>query len=121
MNEDMIVIGWTDTYISSYPTAEFSEDRKKSLIERIRKRKYDFNFSDYQFLSYCCPIYSDGKICVLNKQQFDNVIKEAWNGVPRTRRLIPSDVIDDDPICGILFEKPKFKEQFLKGEDNGKS
>ena len=115
----MTVVGWTDTYITSHPIAEFSEPRKRALIERIRKRRYDFNFADYQFVSYCCPMYEDGKICVLNKQQFDSVMDEAWKDTLRIQRLIPSDVIEDEEFDGILFEKPKFKQQFKEGENNG--
>jgi hypothetical protein len=113
----MIVVGWTDTYIASCPIADFSEVRKKALIERIRKRKYNFNFADYQFLSYCCPMYEDGKICVLNKQQFDDVMNEAWKDIPRTKRLMPIDVISIQPVNGVLYEKEKFIPK--DGENNG--
>ena len=34
-------------------------------------------------------------------------------------RLMPMDVIDDEPFSEVLFEKPKFKEQFKEGESNG--
>ncbi len=112
----MIVVGWCDTYISSYPTAEFSDARKRALVERIRKRKYNFNFTDYQFLSYCCPVYEDGKICVLNKQQFDDVMNEAWKDIPRSNRLMPLDVINIHPINGVLYEKEKFIPK--DGENN---
>ena len=104
-----IVIGWCDTYTSSLPVADFSEPRKKALVERIRKRGYDFNFNDYQFLSYCCPVYEDGKICVLTKPQFDHVIKEAWRDMHRSQRLLPIDVINRKPINGILYEKEKWE------------
>lgn len=111
-----IVVGWTDTYIASCPIAEFSEVRKRALVERIRKRKYNFNFTDYQFLSYCCPVYEDGKICVLNKQQFDDVMNEAWKDIPRTQRLMPLDVINRNPINSVLYEKEKWEPK--DGENN---
>lgn len=110
------VIGWTDTYISSHPIAEFSDVRRRALIERIRKRKYNFNYTDYQFLSYCCPVYEDSKICVLNKQQFDDVMDEAWRDIPRAQRLMPLDVINIQPVNGVLYEKEKFIPK--DGENN---
>ena len=109
-----IVVGWCDTYTSALPVADFSESKKQALIDRIRKRRYDFGYSDYQFLSYCCPVYQDKTICVLTKTQFDNVMSEAWKDIPRTQRLIPIDVIQDKPFNEILFEKNKFKEQFME-------
>lgn len=112
-----VVVGWTDTYIASCPVADFSETRRRALIERIRKRRYNFNFTDYQFLSYCCPVYEDGKICVLNKQQFDDVMDEAWKDIPRSKRLMPLDAIDRQPINGVLYEKEKFEPK--EGENNG--
>lgn len=111
------VVGWCDTYTSALQVTDFSEPRKRALIERIRKRRYDFNFTDYQFLSYCCPVYEDNKICVLNKQQFDNVMDEAWKDIPRTKRLMPQDVINMQPIDGVLYEKEKFIPK--DGENNG--
>lgn len=113
----MIVVGWTDTYITSHPIAEFSEPRRRALVERIRKRRYNFNFTDYQFLSFCCPVYEDGKICVLSKQQFDDVMKEAWKDMPIMQRLMPIDVIDRVPIDFVLYEKEKFEPK--DGENNG--
>ena len=109
----MIVIGWCDTYCNSYSRAVFTEERKRALIERIRKRRYNFNFNDYQFLPYCCPMYDDNAVCVLNKKQFDDVMDEAWKDIPRSSRLIPMDVINDKPENDILFEKQKFREQFI--------
>ena len=111
------VIGWCDTYTSALPTTEFSEPRRRALVERIRKRKYDFNFTDYQFLPYCCAVYEDGKICVLNKQQFDETMHEAWKDIPRTERLMPMDVIDRQPINSVLYEKEKWEPK--ESENNG--
>lgn len=108
------VVGWCDTYTSTLPVTDFSESKRQALIERIRKRRYDFNYNDYQFLSYCCPVYQDKTICILTKQQFDNVMDEAWRDIPRAQRLMPVDVIQDTPSNEILFEKNKFKEQFME-------
>ena len=33
--------------------------------------------------------------------------------------LVKCYVIDDEPLNEVLFEKPKFKEQFKDGESNG--
>ena len=44
---------------------------------------------------------------------------EAYGDLPRGARLTPMDAIDDKPVNEILFEKNKFKEQFMGGEANG--
>lgn len=111
----MTVIGWTDCYSGMYPVVTFTEDRKKALIERIRKRRYVFNHADHCFLPYCCPVYSDKVVCELNKAQFDSVMSEAYKEMPRGQRLLPQDAITSAPKNGILYEKEKF---FKEGENN---
>jgi hypothetical protein len=105
------VIGWTDCFLGQIPTATFTEDRKKALVERIRKRKYNFNFSDHQFLPYCCPVYDDKVSCELNKAQWDSVMSEAYGDMPRGPRLMPQDVIARPPKNGVLYEKEKFETE----------
>lgn len=113
------VIGWTDAYGSKYQTTPFTEERKKALIERIRKRKYNFNHFDHEMLG-CAPVYEDKVICVLNKSQFDAVMSEAYKDIPRGQRLLPQDVIESHTVNGVLLEKDKFKEIFEEGDnDNG--
>ena len=109
------VIGWTDCYSNNCPVVEFTEDRKRALIERIRKRRYEFNHADHCFLPYCAPVYGDRTMCELNKQQWDGVMSEAYKDVPRGQRLLPQDVITIPVKNGILFEKAKFAEE---GDDN---
>ena len=109
------VIGWTDCFRGTYPTATFTEDRKKALVERIRKRKYNFNFADHQFLPYCCPVYGDKVVCELTKPQWDSIMSEAYKDMPRGPRLLPQDVITIPVKNGILFEKEKFAAE---GDDN---
>ena len=109
------VVGWTDCFLGRLPVVTFTEDRKKALIERIRKRKYNFNFADHQFLPYCCPVYGDKVVCELNKTQWDNVMSEAYKEMPRGQRLLPQDVINRAPKNGILYEKEKFQEE---GDDH---
>lgn len=109
------VIAWTDCYSGIYPVATFTEDRKRALIERIRKRRYNFNYQDHCFLSYCCPVYDDKVVCELTKPQWDNVMSEAYKEMPRGQRLLPQDVIEDTPINGVLYEKRKF---YQEGDDN---
>ena len=104
-----VVIGWTGAFDGVYPTTTFTEDRKKALVERIRKRKYDFNYADHQFLPYAAPVYKDNVICVLTKSQWDNVMDEAYRDVPRGPRLMPMDVITRAPKNGVLYEKEKFE------------
>ena len=104
------VIGWTSCYEGNYPVVTFTPERKKALIERIRKRKYVFNHADHCFLPYCCPVYEDKVVCELNKVQFDSVMAEAYKDVPLGQRLLPQDVITKPPKNGVLFEKEKFEE-----------
>lgn len=108
------VIGWTDAYTTQYPTVSFTEERKKALIERIRKRRYNFNHFDHEMMG-CAPFYDDKVICILTKSQFDSVMAEAYKEIPRGQRLMPQDVIDDKPVNGVLYEKKKF---YTEGDGN---
>ena len=116
MNEDMIVIGWTFAYLSNYPTKPFTQERRKALIERIRKRRYNFTHNDHQFLSYTAPFYNDNTLCVLTKQEWDSVMKEAYKDIPCSARLIPQDVIDRPEINTVIYEKEKWEPK--EGESN---
>lgn len=110
MKDDrLIVIGWTSAFLSPHKTVEFTLERRKALIDRIRKREYDFTFNDHQFGFYGAPFYSDNVLCVLSKQEFDSVLKEAYKDRPRTARLLPEDVIDRRPINDVLYEKEKWE------------
>jgi hypothetical protein len=111
------VIGWTDAYGSKYPTVTFTEERKKALIERIRKRNYCFNHFDHEMLPYGCPFYDDNVLCVLTKTQWDAVLNEAYKDETFPPRLMPMDVIATKPINSILYEKEKFIPK--DGENNG--
>lgn len=106
------VIGWTSAYLSSYPVVKFTEMRRKALVERIRKRAYDFTFNDHQFQNHGAPFYADNVICVLSKAEWDSVLEEAYHNRLREGRLLPEDVIDRKPVKDVLFEKEKweFKE-----------
>ena len=110
----MTVIGWSDAYGGAIPTVTFTVERKKALVERIRKRKYNFNHFDHEMLG-CAPVYDDKVMCVLTKSQFDNVMDEAYKDVPRGQRLLPQDIIDDRIVNGILYEKKKF---YMEGENS---
>ena len=110
-----IVVGWTDCYLGYCRVAPFTEERKIALIERIRKRKYNFNYTDHCYLPYGSPVYNDKMSCELTKQQWDAVMSEAYKDIPLGQRLMPQDVIDDIPRDGILYEKRKF---YMEGEQN---
>lgn len=110
----MTVIGWSDAYGGAVPTVAFTSERKRSLVERIRKRKYNFNHFDHEMLG-CAPVYDDGVMCVLTKAQFDSVMNEAYDDMRRGPRLLPHDVITRPVKNGILFEKEKFEQE----GDNG--
>lgn len=110
----MIVVGWTDAFGNTVPTASFTTERKKALVERIRKRKYNFNHFDHEMMG-CAPVYDDRVMCVLTKAQFDSVMDEAYGDMRRGPRLMPQDVIARPVKNGILYEKDKFAEE---GENN---
>ena len=103
------VIGWTSAYDGIYPTVTFTDDRKKALVERIRKRGYNFNHFDHEMLPYGVPFYSDKVLYVLTKHQWDSVMDEAYGDMSRGPRLMPMDVIDRRPINSVLYEKEKFE------------
>ena len=109
MKEINPVIGWTSAYLSSYETTDFTLDRRKALVERIRKREYDFTFDHHQFDLYGAPFYSDNVLCVLSRSEWDSVMEEAHKDRPRTARLTPEDVIYRNPIDGVLYEKEKWE------------
>lgn len=111
----MTVTGWTDAYGGAVPTVTFTAERRKALVERIRKRKYNFNHFDHEMLG-CAPVYDDRVMCVLTKSQFDDVMSEAYKDSPRGPRLLPHDVITRLPKNGVLFEKEKFEQE---DDDNG--
>ena len=108
------VIGWTDAYTTKYQVVPFTGERRKALVERIRKRRYNFNHFDHEMLG-CAPFYDDKVICVLTKVQFDDVMSEAYKEFPRGPRLLPQDVITSVPKNGILYEKEKFQQE---GDNN---
>ena len=102
------VIGWVSAYLNNYPEAEFTEERRKALIERIRKREYNFTYEAHQTLPYAAPFYSDKKYCLLTKPQWDETFAEAYRDNPRGTRKLLMDVITSPPKNDVLFEKKKF-------------
>lgn len=113
----MTVVGWVDCWTSPYRQAPFSSERKKALVERIRKRRYNFTYDAHQTLPYAAPFYDDNVLCVLNKNQWDMVMDEAYRDIPRGERLMPQDVITTSPKNDVLYEKEKFIPK--EGELNG--
>lgn len=111
------VIGWTSAYFSNYPTAEFTKERRSMLVDRIKKRRYNFNYFDHCNLNYCAPFYADEVLCILTKQEWDSVMDEAYGEYPRGARLMPEDVIERKPINTVLYEKIKWEPK--EGESNG--
>lgn len=110
------VVGWTSAYFSNYSTAQFTQERRRALVDRIRKRNYNFNYFDHQNLNYCTPFYADGVICVLTKDQWNSVMDEVYYEIPRGARLMPEDVIERASINDVLYEKEKWEPK--EGENN---
>ena len=111
----MIVVGWTDAFCGTCREVSFTKERQKALVERIRKRRYNFNHQDHQFLPYASPVFDDNTTCVFTKAQWDGVMDEAYGDMRRGPRLMPQDVITRAPKNGVLYEKDKFAEE---GENN---
>ena len=109
MNKLNPVVGWTGAYTSGYNQAPYTEERKQALVDRIRKRKYNFTHMDHQFLDYAAPFYEDKVLCVLNKHEWDEAISEAYRDETLGKRLMPEDVIDRAPVDGVLYEKEKWE------------
>ena len=103
------VIGWVDAWLSPYSQVTFTEERRKALVERIRKRKYNFTHQVHQTMPYAAPFYADEVLCVLDKKQWDSVMQEAYKDEKLGPRLMPMDVIDRRPIKDVLYEKEKFE------------
>lgn len=103
------VIGWTDAYLSDYPTVSYTDERKRALVDRIRQRGYNFTYDAHQTLPAAAPFYSDGVICVLTKQQWDAAMNEAYKEMPRGSRLMPMDVITRPLKKSVLYEKEKYE------------
>lgn len=110
-----VVIGWCDSYTRKYQTAPFTKERKQALVERIRKRRYNFQHFYHQFMPFAAPYYDDGVICVLTKPQWDDVMTMAYKDSPLGPRLMPQDVITRPPKNDVLFEKEKYE---VKGDDS---
>ena len=106
----MTVIGWTGAWDNVVPTSTFTKEKEKALIERIRKRRYNFNQFDHEMLPYASPVFNDKTTCILTKAQWDKVMGEAYKDIPRGQRLMPQDIIDRPVKNGILYEKEKFEE-----------
>lgn len=103
------VIGWCGLYDGMVPIASFTAERKKALVERIKKRRYNFNHFDAMMLPFCSPVFSDVVTCEMTKHQWDEVMAEAYKEIPLGQRLLPQDVITRPPKNGIIFEKEKFE------------
>ena len=113
----MIIIGWTSSYTTNLPTTSFSQPRKQALVECIKRRHYNFNHFDHEYMDYCAPVYEDHKVCVLTKAQFDEVMDLVYSEIRMGQRLMPLDAIKISPINNVLYEKEKFIPK--EDENNG--
>lgn len=102
----MTVVAWCDSYNDDYPTVAFTAERQKALTERVKKRKY--NFSYQMFMNpYTTPVYEDGAKCILTKQQWDDVLANAYGDQTMPIRCTPLDVLTIKKNDA-LWEKDKF-------------
>ena len=114
----ILLVGWVDAWSSPYEQTDFTEDRKKAMIECVRYRHYNFTHQAHQTMPFCSPFYSDGKLCVLNKREFDEVMSAAYGDMPFGRRLMPQDAIKTPAEDDILFENKKLRDEFKKGANH---
>lgn len=108
------LLGWCGAYTSPYKEETFTEEHRKALVHCIKKRHYNFNYSDLSFLPYAAPFFDTGKIAIPSKAQFDSIMNEVYSNMPRSHRLMPQDAIKTVPYEDILFENDKCKEIFIK-------
>ena len=113
----MKVIGWTGAYTSNYKSMPLTKEKEGALKECIRKRHYNFNHFDHEYMDFCAPLFEDGTICVLNRNQFNDVMNSVYALIPIRDRLMPSDVIKREAINGVLYEKSEFEPK--DGEKDG--
>ena len=113
----MTVVGWCDCWTSPYKQVPFTAERRTALIHRIKKRRYNFNYSDHQNLPFCAPFYDDGVMCALTNTEWNSVMNEVYQDIPRGDRLMPIDIISRKPVNDVLWEKIKWEPK--DGEING--
>lgn len=116
MSKSVFVQGWCDAYLTNCKTTPFNNERKRALIECMKKRRYNFNHADHLLMCYCAPVYNDSRVCVLTKQEFDDVMSEVYKDIPRGARRLPMDAIEARPQDGILYEHEKYMKN--GGETN---
>jgi hypothetical protein len=112
----MKVIAWVGAYMSGFKPEPFTKEHKAAMVEVIRRRHYNFTHADHSYMDYSAPLFDSGKICILTKQQFDDVMDTVYANIPRGARLLPEDAIKREPIDGALYEKPEYEPK--EGADN---
>lgn len=112
----MKVIGWAGAYMSGFEAERFTNEHKAAMIECVRRRHYNFTYQDASFMDYCAPLFDSGNICILTKQQFDDVMDTVYADMPRGARLLPEDAIKRSPINGAIYENEKYEPK--EGADN---
>jgi hypothetical protein len=113
----MKLLGWTSAYTSGYQTEKFTKEHERLLVECIQRRHYNFNHADHMFLDYAAPYYDTGKICVLTKAEWDNVMSKAYSEMSRGKRLMPEDAIKRQHIRYVLYENKN--DEPKGGESHG--
>ena len=69
----MKVIAWAGAYMSCFEPETFTEEHRQALIECIRRRHYNFGYTDHAYLDYCAPLFDSGHICILTKKDTNQV------------------------------------------------
>ena len=113
----MTVVGWTDSWNDNYPTVAFTTEKHRALVERIRKRRYNFSYQMLQFNPYSTPVYNDGTKSLLSKSEWDQVLTDAYGDEKMPMRCTPMDVLTINKN-GVLWEKEKFYQE-MAGDNYG--
>lgn len=108
MKERLAVIAWVSPYTNQFEQTTYTQEKQEALVNRIRKRRYNFNHFDHEFMDYCVPVFSDNTICMLTKSEFDKAFTEAYKDYDRGARLLPSDIEEAVKLNDVLYEKQKF-------------
>lgn len=101
----MKIVGWAGAWVSPFEHAELTDEKRNLFVEYIRYKHLNYTYQAHQTLPYAAPLFSDGKICVLTNQQWNDIIAEAYGDEPLGRRLMPADIIKTAPINDALWEK----------------
>lgn len=112
------VVGWVFPYDTRFKNSELTEDKKLAIINKIRKKKYYYSWSDSQFMDGCTPMFNDYTYCNLTKPQYDEIFSEALKDYDDINRLLPIDATHTTVCDSVVWEKTKYMEEYKNNGTN---